>query len=311
MQFYNFSTLHFEKFIFGFDTASSKTVNMFRQPNGEKKVVVFDMDETIGSFKELTSLLQYIKICQNKILTQHEFNKLLDLYPEFLRTGIVHVFKYLLKKKKKRECYKIYIYTNNVYSPEFPNYVRNYIDYKVHFMENKCFPAHCFGETTSSFRLKKRAKIIDQVIHAFKVENVIIEPLRTSKQKTFDDFIRCSQLPEETNICFIDNTYYNKMVRENIFYINVNAFVHHLTIDEIWERFNSPSLRSGEAVNVKEFKGVNSFLTPSHSNFPSQATENWSSPTLCSGEAMNLSEWNDENSQFLQKQIKRFFENTT
>ena len=70
---------------------------MFRQTNEEKMVVVFDMDETIGSFKEFAYLLQYMKICKNKTLTQHEFNELLDLYPEFLRTGIIHVFEYLLK----------------------------------------------------------------------------------------------------------------------------------------------------------------------------------------------------------------------
>jgi hypothetical protein len=284
----------------------------FRQPNEEKKVVVFDMDETIGSFREFTSLLQYIKIYQNKILTQEEFNKLLDLYPEFLRTDIIHVFKYLLKKKKKRECYKIYIYTNNVYSPEFPNYIRNYIEYKVHFMESRCFP-----ETSLSYHLKKREQIIDQVIHAFKIGDVIIEPLRTTTQKTFDDFIRCSQLPQNTKICFIDNTYYNKMMRENIFYINVKAFVHYLTMDEIWKRFNFSTFHSEKFIFGFGRASTKTVNVPSlRSNQKMNSERSMGSSQNVTDDEGKIMEWNvnksnDENSRFLQKQIKRFFENTT
>ena len=82
------------------------------------KVVVFDLDETLGYFVEFgifwDSLKEYIN--QNNIncnIDQHLFNKLLDLYPEFLRPNIITILQYLKKKKLSNKCSKLMIYTNN------------------------------------------------------------------------------------------------------------------------------------------------------------------------------------------------------
>ena len=44
--------------------------------------------------------------------TQDNFNKLLDLYPEFLRPNIINILRYLKNKKKTNCCQKMMIYTN-------------------------------------------------------------------------------------------------------------------------------------------------------------------------------------------------------
>ena len=62
------------------------------------RVLVFDLDETLGSFTDLEvlwSALQKYTNNNNPI----EFNRLFDLYPEFLRYGINSILKYLLEKK--------------------------------------------------------------------------------------------------------------------------------------------------------------------------------------------------------------------
>ena len=68
------------------------------------KIVVFDLDETLGYFvqfgifwKTLCQYLDNIKI-KIKIKKQLLFNALLDLYPEFIRPGILSILYYLKYK---------------------------------------------------------------------------------------------------------------------------------------------------------------------------------------------------------------------
>ena len=83
------------------------------------KVVVFDLDETLGYFFELgifwELLINYFS--KNKInkieLSQDSFNELLNLFPEFLRPNIFSILNYLKYKKTKNECSHVMIYTNN------------------------------------------------------------------------------------------------------------------------------------------------------------------------------------------------------
>ena len=62
------------------------------------KIVVFDLDETLGYFMELgmfwDALNAYIKHKQIKNpINQELFDNVLDLYPEFLRPNIIEILK--------------------------------------------------------------------------------------------------------------------------------------------------------------------------------------------------------------------------
>ena len=179
--------------------------------NTLERVIVFDLDETIGSFHHL--IILWNSILQEK--GQNMFNEILDLYPEFLRYGILQILRYIIKKKKKGECNKLYMYTNNIYSPEFPNMISKYLQYKL----------NCEME------------LFDKIILAFKVNNKVIEPLRTTYNKTYNDLIKCTLLPDKTEICFIDDNYYEKMNNEKVYYIQPKPYYHTLSIDEILDRF--------------------------------------------------------------------------
>ena len=69
------------------------------------KIVVFDLDETLGYFTELgifwDSLVHYMKIKQKPELNQTDFNAILDLSPEFLRPNIINILNYLKTKKEQ------------------------------------------------------------------------------------------------------------------------------------------------------------------------------------------------------------------
>lgn len=102
------------------------------------KIVVFDLDETMGYFMELgmfwESLKAYIKHKQLKhSIDQELFNKVLDLYPEFLRPNIINILNYLKKKKEKNHCHKLLIYTNNQGPVEWANYIMKYFEKKTNY----------------------------------------------------------------------------------------------------------------------------------------------------------------------------------
>jgi hypothetical protein len=178
-----------------------------------KKVVVFDLDETLGSFVDLEILWRLINQYKEHIAI--DFNELLDLYPEFIRYGIISILEYLKSKKKNGECHKLYVYTNNRSEKSWTQSIVNYFNRK----------------------LSKRNDLFDQIIYAFKINNIRVEPGRTTNKKTHDDFIRCTLLPKTTTICFIDDVNFKDMQKERIYYIKPMAYKHHLSSNEIINRF--------------------------------------------------------------------------
>ena len=182
------------------------------------KIVVFDLDETLGYFMELgmfwDALNAYIKYKKiNQSINQNLFDCILDLYPEFLRPNILPILNYLKKKKEKKHCNKLIIYTNNQGPLEWANYIIKYFEKKIDY------------------------KMFDQIIAAYKIQGKRIEICRTSHMKSHSDLIKCTKIPEETHICFIDDVYHPKMANDNINYINVNPYIYDLEFNVMIDRF--------------------------------------------------------------------------
>jgi hypothetical protein len=190
--------------------------------NKYKKVLVFDLDETLGSFIDLEILWRAIHKCAPSSKNVPEFFEVLELYPEFLRYGILPILEYLNQKKKNGDCDKVYIYTNNQCPDDWTKHISDYFNKK----------------------LLSNSGIFDKVICAFKINNRHIELSRTTHEKTHNDFINCSLLPPTTEICFIDNTYFSGMRRERVYYIQPKAYHHHLSTKDIVERFAYSKLGS-------------------------------------------------------------------
>jgi hypothetical protein len=188
-----------------------------------EKVITFDLDETLGSFGELYILWQAITEYYKKVEKLHDMNTifytLLDLYPEFLRHGILNILGYLYNKKLSGECSKVFLYTNNnCYGSENSKWLSFLIGY-IH--EKIC---------------SQNMILFDKIICAFKINNLVMEPMRTTNNKTYSDFIRCSLLPKSAEVCFIDNTYYQKMLNDRVYYIQPRSYYHMLSKDVIMDR---------------------------------------------------------------------------
>lgn len=191
------------------------------------KIVVFDLDETLGYFMELgmfwDALKAYIKDKQiKKPINQELFDNVLDLYPEFLRPNIIEILTYLKKKKEKRNCSKLMIYTNNQGPKEWANYIMKYFEKKLNY------------------------KIFDQIIAAFKVQGKRVELCRTTHMKTHSDLIKCTKVKEDTEICFLDDVYYPDMSNDKIYYINVKPYVYDLDFNEMIKRCLNSGILGGE-----------------------------------------------------------------
>jgi hypothetical protein len=187
------------------------------------KIVVFDLDETLGYFTELgmfwDSLTKFLRDNSlNTYITKYLFFSLIDLFPEFLRPNIINILKYLKKQKDKNKCSKLLIYTNN----QGPKYWAQYI---IGYFEGKI-----------------GSKLFDQIIAAFKVNGKQIELCRTTHSKNHEDLIRCTKISEDTQICFIDDVFYPDMSKENIYYINIKPYIYDLSFHTMIDRLKKSKI---------------------------------------------------------------------
>ena len=229
---------------------SSSRIQFKRIIKQYDKVLVFDLDETLGSFSELqwiwNALIKHHESIAKPISNPQQLVKtLLDIYPEFLRPGILSILEFVARKKKNGECMAIFLYTNNQQPPPWTEYI---VEYFNQYVEEK-----------TSIR-----PFFDQIIRAFKIGQEKIEWMRTSHDKSYDDFIKCTLLPNNTEICFVDNTYFHSMIHPKVYYIQPKSYQHYLTHQDIIERFlmaeSSGILNDYFPLPLNSFPSATSFL---------------------------------------------------
>jgi hypothetical protein len=213
------------------------------------KIVVFDMDETLGYFVQFgmfwDSLNTYIKSKNIKYtMSSGDFNDILDLYPEFIRPNIISVLNYLKHKKINKECEKVMIYTNNQGPKGWVNRIIEYFEFKLKY------------------------KLIDHIIGAFKINGEQFELNRTSHNKTYDDFVVCSKVPTNAQICFIDDVYHPEMSTDNVYYIKVLPYTHDLQFKYMINTFIKHDHYNKLITDKTEFENfMNVYLGEYHFNY--------------------------------------------
>jgi hypothetical protein len=207
-----------------------KSTKPLTRENKRSKHFIFDLDETLGSFSEffiLWKALEQLSIEPSKSSNQEYFDKILTIFPEFWRPGIFTILRFLLHKKTKSECGNVYIYTNNKCSKSWPIMIQNYIE--------KCMDL---------------GGLFDKIICSFKINNTIVESLRTTQEKTCYDIIKCTLLPINAEMCFIDNSYHPQMLDEKVFYIQPKSYFHNLNMRDIIVRMLKAGLSEHELEKI-------------------------------------------------------------
>lgn len=183
--------------------------------NHVPNAIAFDLDETIGSFSDFYSIWARL---EPSMRTQSIFEEILDLYPEFLRVGFFAILRYIFTKQESGNCLPIYIYTNN--QCEDVSWIYKLVDY----LESRVFSG-------------KTVKLFARPIFAFKINGKLVEKNRTTHEKTYTDFVRCSMLSTSNELCFIDDIYHKKMKHPRVYYIQPPPYIHSLSHKEVVARF--------------------------------------------------------------------------
>ena len=204
--------------LYKFNFLFSPSISEMPETKKPLKIVVFDLDETLGCFVEIGIFWDALeKISKNPHvdikINNESFFEIIDLFPEFLRPNIINILDYLLDKKKIKECDKIMIYTNNQGPKSWAKMISEYFENKLN------------------------SKIFDQIIAAFKVQGKKVEMCRTSHDKSVNDLIKCTKIPENTEICFLDDQYHPRMKDFNVYYINLKPYTFSMDYREMAERY--------------------------------------------------------------------------
>ena len=172
--------------------------------------IVFDMDETLGFFAQISRLWLTLQEIYNYKLRNQDFFELCNLFPKILRPNIIQTLKYINKFKSKNLS-KIILYTNNTGPKWWPYLVTEYIEHKIGY------------------------KVFDVIIPGYKTKG----SCRTSALKTYDDLIRCSNISTKDKICFIDDQPHRKLAEhKQVTHIYVNAYNYFYTNTDIFKKLN-------------------------------------------------------------------------
>jgi hypothetical protein len=228
------------------------------------KVVVFDVDETLGNFSQFSIFTHVIEEYFNKPdITYRHFNDLVDLYPEIIRPSMLRILEYIRKKKNSIPGSKVVIYTNNMGPDKWVAHIRQYFEYKLR-------ASAAASETSGGGGLAIIPPLFDHTIGGFKPQNagsvpVSVFPQRTTKEKTVNELIRCARLPSNSEICFLDDVYHPKMADERVYYIKLQAyhsyipfhtfvarFVNSSLYREVFDKFAIPSITPGTSSAAKK-----------------------------------------------------------
>lgn len=199
------------------------------------KTVVFDVDETLGNFAQFSIFGHVLEEYFNdRDIMYNYFNELIDLYPEIIRPSMVRILDYIRKKKNTGICSKVMIYTNNTGPDKWVSHIRHYFEYKLRTATS----------ASASNELAIVPPLFDHIIGGFKPHEhtTTSYPQRTTKDKTIDDFIYCSRLPSNIEVCFLDDLYHPKMTDERVYYIKLQPYYSHIPFETFVVRFLNSAL---------------------------------------------------------------------
>lgn len=257
------------------------------------KYVVFDVDETLGYFSQFGAFMDALSFYYKDFSRSHfeRFNEILDLYPEFIRTNMVDILKYINHKRIQGTCSGIFIYTNNQGPRTWVQHIAKYFEYKV---GNKLF---------------------DKIIAAYKVKGKVVEQGRTSQNKTYADLLRITGISPQAEVCFVDDLNHPGMRHSNVLYLNVKPYVKTLSVNEMIRRYLGSGIIPSH--NIKRFtdtmnERMGSITSKNNNNNPIENMKinlhesNYISLNTPSPDNNNVSKENKDTNEKLFNYIKLF-----
>jgi hypothetical protein len=202
-------------------------------------IFVIDMDETLGYFTEIAyfcNLLEnyyvynehyifkeYLTIQHGTISQmatyvlsdEHFFNVLHTFFMCIRPSMFTILLRVFLSKKSAQD--KVVLYTNNQWSKTWCERIVRFFEH--HFRENYT---------------NNGGKLFDDIIAAYKINDVQIDMRRTRHEKCVSDLITCLGLPTNASgvlsnrirILFMDDIVHEQMIHPNVKYILCKPYVY-------------------------------------------------------------------------------------
>lgn len=177
------------------------------------KIIIFDLDETIGFFGEIytffCAIKHYFSVYSNTEYKDEDvIGYLIDIFPELLRPGILNILRKLSRHKiNNHSLFYIYIYTSNKLHETWANNIKKYLNNKT-----RC---NIFHEVVFNGTPKK-----NKLVH----------------NKSIEDFSKQSKIETNNDFCFIDNNYHPYMIKPNIHYIHLNNYICYISVNQLIQR---------------------------------------------------------------------------
>lgn len=177
------------------------------------RVVVFDMDETLGHFVQFGGFWDAIERAHGGRLDNDHFVETISLYPEVVRPGMEVLLAQLVAARRNGLVSAIIMYTNNQGPESWAKSIAAYFD-------------HIAG-----------TQVFDMIIPAYMVGNRRVSPCRTGHAKSPEDLLRCTGLPPTTRVCFVDDQMHEPMAADNVYYIRCPPYVSVLLPADMADRY--------------------------------------------------------------------------
>ncbi len=177
------------------------------------RVVVFDMDETLGHFVQLGGFWDVLQSAHGRQLPPSHFVETMSLYPEVVRPGMEVLLSQLVAARENGTIQAIILYTNNQGPEIWAQLVTSYFD-------------HMAG-----------TQVFDMIIPAYSVSGRRVARCRTGHAKSPEDLLRCTGLPPGTRICFIDDQDHPPMASREVYYIRVPPYTSTVLAGDLAQRY--------------------------------------------------------------------------
>ena len=179
------------------------------------RVVVFDMDETLGHFVQLGGFWDVVQSAHGRELPTAHFIEMMSLYPEAIRPGMEVLLAQLVAARSNGTIHAIILYTNNQGPESWAQMIAEYF-------------SHMAGK-----------RVFDMIIPAYSVGGRRVARCRSGHAKSPSDLLRCTGLPDDTRICFIDDQDHPPMISDRVYYIRVPPYVETLLVGDMAQRYIS------------------------------------------------------------------------
>ena len=166
----------------------------------KNSVVAWDLDETLGSWVQLGLVSDCIQDRLGRQLGKEELFSLIDLFPEYVRPGVVPLLETLKSQIKSGVQTKVILFTNNNGPRSWAKNIVSYFNRRVGF------------------------SLFSEIIPAFEVNGKQVSKCRTSPGKLYSDLLACIDHPRGTKVCFIDDQEHPGMRNTHVRYLKIAPY---------------------------------------------------------------------------------------